>query len=266
MNIIYEPSGKAREYSPLALNLYNGCSHQCTYCYNKNYLGVSSEVTPKKNVLMLLEKELQKITPTQQVLLSFVSDIYCDGADITRQALKILLQYQVPIAILTKNKRAIRDIDIFKQFEQIKVGMTLTFTKDEDSLRYEPGASLPQERFDTLKEIHRAGIKTFASLEPVINPNQSLEIIDKTKDFVDMFKIGKLNHNKQIEVTIDWNNFGQKAIKKCIDYDKEFYIKKDLLAQIKDKSFLREKNITADYWALKSHKVTNKTTQFMLPF
>lgn len=30
---IYEPSGKAREYSPLALNLYKGCDHGCNYCY-----------------------------------------------------------------------------------------------------------------------------------------------------------------------------------------------------------------------------------------
>ena len=31
--LIYEPSGRAREYAPLALNLYNGCPHGCTYCY-----------------------------------------------------------------------------------------------------------------------------------------------------------------------------------------------------------------------------------------
>lgn len=258
MSLIYEPSGKAREYSPLAFNLYNGCSHQCSYCYNRNYLGVSSEVTPKKNVLMLLEKELQKVTPSVQVLLSFVSDIYCDGTDITRQALKILLVYQVPIAILTKNKKVVRDIDLFKQFEQIKVGMTLTFIEDNDSLKYEPGASLPQERFEALKELHQAGIKTFASLEPVIAPVQTLEIIDRTKDFVDMFKIGKLNHSKQIENTIDWNDFGQKAVKKCIEYDKDFYVKKDLLALMKDKSMLMSKNINADYWALKKTTVVMK--------
>ena len=31
--VVYEPRGKAREYSPLAANLYSGCSHQCKYCY-----------------------------------------------------------------------------------------------------------------------------------------------------------------------------------------------------------------------------------------
>jgi DNA repair photolyase len=33
MAIIYEAKGKAAEYAPLAVNLYNGCTHGCTYCY-----------------------------------------------------------------------------------------------------------------------------------------------------------------------------------------------------------------------------------------
>ena len=31
--IIYEPKGAAREYAPLAVNLYRGCLHGCAYCY-----------------------------------------------------------------------------------------------------------------------------------------------------------------------------------------------------------------------------------------
>nr|WP_288282300.1 hypothetical protein [uncultured Prevotella sp.] len=32
---IYRPNGAAAEYSTWACNLYNGCSHSCTYCYCK---------------------------------------------------------------------------------------------------------------------------------------------------------------------------------------------------------------------------------------
>lgn len=46
---IYQPSGAAREYGAWACNLYNGCTHQCQYCYCrrgawKNVLGVGKPV------------------------------------------------------------------------------------------------------------------------------------------------------------------------------------------------------------------------------
>ena len=36
MGMIYEPRGRAREYSPLALNVYNKCDHFCRYCLDGN--------------------------------------------------------------------------------------------------------------------------------------------------------------------------------------------------------------------------------------
>lgn len=48
--LIYQPQGAAGEYAKWAINLYNGCSNGCTYCYNRR--GVLSytfegEPTPK---------------------------------------------------------------------------------------------------------------------------------------------------------------------------------------------------------------------------
>lgn len=33
--LIYQPQGAAGEYAKWAINLYHGCSHGCTYCYNR---------------------------------------------------------------------------------------------------------------------------------------------------------------------------------------------------------------------------------------
>ena len=33
--LIYQPKGPAGEYAKWAVNLHNGCSHGCTYCYNR---------------------------------------------------------------------------------------------------------------------------------------------------------------------------------------------------------------------------------------
>lgn len=40
--LIYQPQGAAGEYAKWAINLYNGCSNGCTYCYNRR--GVLSHV------------------------------------------------------------------------------------------------------------------------------------------------------------------------------------------------------------------------------
>ena len=86
MSIIYKPSGMAREYSPYALNIYIGCSHRCRYCYaphtlQKKIVDYFGKPEPRKDIIKLLEKDLKKNTYTEQVLLSFVGDCYCDSSD-----------------------------------------------------------------------------------------------------------------------------------------------------------------------------------------
>jgi hypothetical protein len=71
------------------------------------------------------------------------------------------------------------------------------------------------------------GISTYVSLEPVWDPEQSLELIDITHEFVDFFKVGKLNHHPR-ERSIDWASFKREAIKKLQIYEKQYYIKDDL--------------------------------------
>lgn len=37
MKAIYETKGRAREFCELAINLYTGCRHRCSYCYGADY-------------------------------------------------------------------------------------------------------------------------------------------------------------------------------------------------------------------------------------
>jgi len=159
--LIYEPSGRAREYSPLALNHYKGCTHNCTYCYVPRILGRfrdynHSEVT-QKDILRELEKELSKRNIKKQVLLSFTTDAY-NGLEpeigSTRKVLELFVRYGVPTAILTKGgKRLLRDIDLFKKLN-CKVGQTVITNRQSDVDKIELGASSYQERIDTFKALH----------------------------------------------------------------------------------------------------------------
>jgi DNA repair photolyase len=239
---IYEPKGRAREYSPLALNYFKGCSHGCLYCYVPALLGKynssykHSEVIPPASFDKLELSARKFANSDKQVLLSFTGDPYC-GADpsITRHVLEILLKNNIKVAILTKGfyREIINDLPLFKQFgNRIKVGMTLTFSNDADSLKWESGASLPTERLSTLKKLADNGIKTWASFEPVISPNQSLVLLGSVCKFIDHVKIGKINNYKGLDKTIDWHLFLASAVSilRSNGMNDRFYIKQDLRA------------------------------------
>lgn len=239
MSLIYEPAGKAREYSPLALNIYLSCTHHCKYCYAPKCRHQTEEQYfakpyPRKDIAKKLDEELTKYeVPKQQVLLSFIGDVYCETMDdnkATRECLEVLLKHKVPVAILTKGaNRCLKDLDIFKKFgEHIQIGTTLTFDNPADSLLWESGASLPEERLHMLKALHENGIRTFASFEPVIIPEQSLNLMSQGLDFIDVYKVGKINNYQGIDKTINWTDFLEKTLSLLRSHHKSFYIKHDL--------------------------------------
>jgi DNA repair photolyase len=259
-DIIYIPKGKAREYSPYSLNIYNGCDHNCKYCYIKTMpfpkYKATDEIKPRKDILEKLEKQLKKQEITEQVLLCFMGDPYCQ-ADIehktTREILKLLLKYDIPVAILSKGgERILRDLDLFKKFRNIKVGTTLTLTEEKESLYYEPGAALPRERIKVLGILHNEGIKTWVSFEPVIRPLTTYQLLELSYPFVDQYKVGKMNYYK-LDFIVNWREFGDTIAKKLINIKKDFYIKKDLYKYMSMK--LNDKYINQDYLTLRKPRI-----------
>lgn len=255
MAMIYEPRGRAREYSPLALNIYNRCDHNCRYCYvpltRRGRGNGPDEVRPRQYILETLRREARRYSFGSQVLLCFSGDPYCiadENYRTTREVLKILLENNVTVAILTKGgERCLRDLDLFYEFKSIKVGATLTFIQEKDSRYWERNASLPKERIGVLERLQENGIKTWVSFEPVIDPEQTLSIIDRTYKFIDQYKVGKLNHYPS---KTDWKDFGLRVIDKLNKYGKEFYIKSDLAHYIPAGRMTKEQR-DMDYFALR---------------
>jgi len=236
---IYEPAGRAREYSPLALNYFKGCDHGCKYCYVPNMLCRFNSKYEHGSVIPPIEfTELEKSAKKmqgidKQILLSFTGDPYCNAErGETRKVLEILNFYGHKVAILTKNpEKALKDLDVIKSFgNRIKVGSTLTFIDYHDSIEWERGSPTSKSRVEGLKEFSKNGILTWASFEPVIYPEQSLELLKIVSTFIDHVRIGKLNNYKGIDKQIDWADFLFKAVKICRESKLPFYIKKDLAA------------------------------------
>ena len=164
----------------------------------------------------------------------------------------MLLEYQIPVSILSKGGfNVLKDLGVIKKFgENIQVGGSLTFVDKDLSKKWEQNSSEPQERFETLKVLHSEGVRTWASMEPVIYPDQSLEIMEITKDYVDAYKIGKLNHFPKHEQKFDWTKFLNDSISIMRKNNKPFYIKNDLAAWANEETFLTKEERDMDFLAI----------------
>lgn len=243
MSLVYEPAGRAREYAPLALNLYAGCTHGCRYCYapaacHKNPVAFHAAATPRADLLAKLERELVRRPngPDDDgdyppVLLCFTSDPYQPLAaetGLTRGAIELLHAHNYPVHVLTKGgTRAAADFDILGERPGDAFAATLTFTDPDDSAAWEPNAAPPDDRLEALSLAHAAGITTWASLEPVLDPEQTLELIRRTHRYVDLFKVGTLNHHEHAH-TIDWPAFARRAVALLDELGASYYLKQDL--------------------------------------
>jgi len=236
--LIYAPEGQAGEYSRLALNDYRGCGHGCVYCYVPPIIKMpriefDKGAIPKKDYLDRLRKDAKKYREhgiTERVLLCFTTDPYNPDDvtyQLTRECLIILSEHGLAFCTLTKGgSRALRDIDLFRPGRDA-FASTLTTLNDEQSLGMEPKAALPADRLATLKRFHDAQIYTWVSLEPVYDPAMTLACIEESKDFVDFYKVGRINYHR-IGRDIDWRKFTQDVAELLTRLGKGHYIKKDL--------------------------------------
>jgi DNA repair photolyase len=152
-------------------NLYKGCTHGCVYCYAPSLThderGWGSYVDVKVNAPRVLERELRSLEK-EEVFLSSASDPYQPVEaryKVTRRCLEILRRNRFPVSILTRSPLVLRDLDILKKIDWLSVGMSITTVPTRE---FEPGVPPLPRRIETLRKLHREGIRTRVSLAPVI--------------------------------------------------------------------------------------------------
>lgn len=235
-SIVYAPRGQAGEYAKLATNPYRGCGHACAYCYVPKVLKMGrpefdATATPRPSFMESLRKDAHKYRAcgiTEQVMLSFTTDPYNPhNTSLTRPTLELLQEYGLGVCTLTKGgSRALADIDIFRP-DRDAFASTLTSLDDAFSLRWERGAALPGDRIATLRAFHERGIFTWVSLEPTLDCDSSIAIIEHTHEFVDLFKIGRANYLPMTAST-DWEDYTLRILEVVNRLGVRHYIKKDL--------------------------------------
>jgi hypothetical protein len=168
-------------------------------------------------VLENLADDLRKKIPDGPVLLCFTCDPYQpleETAHLTRSAIALLAAAGAKIRVLTKApSRALRlDGDLLKR-AGVDFGVTLAWFHDERRVLWEPNAESVAERLDALSAAKKLGLKTWVSMEPVIEPKEALDLLDYVlpKSIVNHWSIGRLNHDARAN-EINWSDFLIRAL------------------------------------------------------
>lgn len=204
----YQPKGPAGEYAAqgYGLNLFKGCKGGCIYCYrehgiiSKSIGGDTPELLKKfkneANALARVAHDLvnhkNELVAADGVFATFTSD---PGQEATfplfKQAFDLIIKAGVPVKMLTKFTSWVNTPEGQELLAKgastglLAVGFTLT---GHDEL--ETGASPNADRVAAMKSIHSMGIKTFASIEPVIDQQTSLDMVKAAAGYCDMFLVG----------------------------------------------------------------------------
>lgn len=207
---IYKPKGKAGEYAEWACNFFTGCSNDCEYCFCKR--GVMNHVwdttphlkkcfTSEQHAFDVFCRELDKCEDSigsTGLLFSFTTDpLLPETRDLTFKAMEEAIFRGINVKILTKRADWLDEFITRTEIQtilyrdgkyRIAFGFTLTGFDEK-----EPGASLTDERIEAMRELHDKGFKTFASIEPIITPAMSRNMIEATRGFCDLYKVGLIS-------------------------------------------------------------------------
>jgi DNA repair photolyase len=90
---------------------------------------------------------------------------------VTYRILETLLDYRMPVFILTKSDLVLDYMDLLKEIHDVafvNVVFTITLADDEEQKIFEPKAAASSERFAALKEIRKSGLYGGVMATPII--------------------------------------------------------------------------------------------------
>ncbi|PXX95757.1 radical SAM protein [Marinifilum breve] len=185
-----------------ALNAYTGCEHACSYCYANFMIKYTKHVEPwgqfvdvKTNAAELLKKEIAK-KQKGKVWISGTCDPYQSlekEYKITRSCLEVLAAEDWPVIIQTRSPLVLRDLDLFHQFSDIEIGLSIPTGHDRVREIFEPSAPPIIDRINVLRELKAAGLRTYAMIAPLLPRTENL--VELLTGAVDYIIVDKLNYH-----------------------------------------------------------------------
>ena len=189
------------------INPYVGCGHGCRYCYASFMKRFTGHLEPwgefidvKVNAPYLLRKQLKR-AKQGVVALSTVTDPYQPiekKYQLTRKCLEALLETQFSVNLLTRSSLCLRDMDLFKQFKNIEVGLSITTHDERIRKMFEPNSPSIQSRVNTLRTLRQEKIQTYAFVGPMLplDPKPMVAMLD---GLVDEVLIDRMNYPNKVK-------------------------------------------------------------------
>jgi DNA repair photolyase len=174
------------------INPYSGCSFNCLFCYirgSKYGTHMEQKLSIKINALEVLEKQLYNRSKKNQwgiIVLSSATDPYLHFEKetmLTRQILTLILKYRFPVHMITRSDLISRDFDLLQEINKTAILpldlqpvlkhralITFSFSTLDDTIAgiFEPGATPPSQRINTLRETVKAGFHSGISMIPLL--------------------------------------------------------------------------------------------------
>lgn len=184
------------------INPYTGCQHGCIYCYAEFMIRFTGHKGEKWGQFLDIKNyDFEKIKPSKydgkSILLSSVTDPYLPlekKYQNTKKILENLVGTSADIQILTKSKLVTRDIELFKKFENIKIGISINTSSDNFARIIEPAASKPSERLSAIEQISGENIETYVFVSPFFPEITDFKaIIEKAENYTKNFSFENLN-------------------------------------------------------------------------
>ena len=199
-SILNKSVSKRKLWMAYSINPYRGCEFGCKYCYARYThefllpvkasvaesprlseeqqpwaLAFEREIYLKDNAAWLLEQELKKIDPKQEIAIGTATDPYQPierRVGITRSLLEVFARKEgYRIGIVTKSTLIQRDVDLLTEIgkkNRLVVHLTITSTDSALARILEPRAPRPELRFATVRKLRDAGVHTGVLCSPLL--------------------------------------------------------------------------------------------------
>jgi DNA repair photolyase len=173
-------------------NPYVGCTFGCSYCYaaflpqNRRPIEDWGRwFVAKKNAVELAEKQARKIAG-QAVYMSSVTDPYQPverSLMLTRGILEAILPKRPRLTIQTRGPLVVRDIDIIREFQSVRVNISLPTDSERVRLQFEPKAPSLEKRWEAMRELREAGIPVGVCVTPTLPLEDMDRFVRRIADF-----------------------------------------------------------------------------------